>query len=292
MNPPKDKDCIGLDSFGSWTSHLQVIEMFKTDMLNVLTTVALLTVASVLDAAPMTPGEPTDGDPRRTGVDEINPARVKLLRTRPMTTFPDGDGKTVAMRALDEIITATSGPNARDKILDTGLNDLFKTLTLLSDGHEEIQPSDASPRTDRTTSPPDPQRRTEKIRLSRLSAVTGSHKQSQSDPDAREELVKMLSALEELHKLVNSTLSHRITIITRGNSNGRGTGKKNKMQVVTDGNLKATTATTIDSGGSFSPKASTDHTDPKLNGKAFKKSLPSAKKTNKRVCFWKYCSQN
>jgi len=51
---------------------------------------------------------------------------------------------------------------------------------------------------------------------------------------------------------------------------------------VTDGNLKATTATTIDSGGSFSPKASTDHTDPKLNGKAFKKSLPSAKKTNKR----------
>ncbi|XP_056114601.1 urotensin II-related peptide [Rhinichthys klamathensis goyatoka] len=263
--------------------------MYKVDMLKALTTVALLTVASVLDAAPMMPGDPdaVDGDPRRTGVDEMNPARAKLLRTRPMTTFPDGDGKTVAMRALDEIITATSSPNARDKTLDTGLNNLLKTLTLLSDGHEEIQP-----RTDRTTSSPDSQRITEK---NRLSEVTGSDKQSRSDPvtgdpDAREELVKMLSALEELHKLVNSTLSHRITIITRGNSNGRATGKKNKM-VVTDGNLKSTTATTIDGGG-ISPKASTDHMDPKLNGKAFKKSLPSAKKTNKRVCFWKYCSQN
>ncbi|XP_077051700.1 urotensin II-related peptide [Siphateles boraxobius] len=243
--------------------------MYKVDMLKVLTTVALLTVASVLDAAPMMPGEPTDGDPRRTGVDEINPARAKLLRTRPMTTFPDGDGKTVAMRALDEIITATSRPNVRDQTSDTGLNNLLKTLTLLSDGHEEILPSNGPLRTDRTTSSPNSQRITEK-----------------SDPDAREELVKMLSALEELHKLVNSTLSHRITIRTRGNSNGRGTGKKNKM-VVTDGNLKSTTATTIDSGG-ISPKASTDQMDPKLK----KKSLPSAKKTNKRVCFWKYCSQN
>ncbi|KTF89242.1 hypothetical protein cypCar_00021397, partial [Cyprinus carpio] len=75
-----------------------------------------------------------------------------------------------------------------------------------------------------------------------------------------------------------------------GNSNGRSTGKKNKMPV-TDGNMKSTTATTIDSG-EISPKASTDQMDPKLSGKAIKKSLPSAKKTNKRVCFWKYCSQN
>ncbi len=50
------------------------------------------------------------------------------------------------------------------------------------------------------------------------------------------------------------------------------------LQTVTDGNLKSTTASTIDGGG-ISPMASTDQMDPKLNGKAFKK---SAKKTNKR----------
>ncbi|XP_067260556.1 urotensin II-related peptide [Chanodichthys erythropterus] len=242
--------------------------MYKVDMLKVLTTVALLTVAS---AAPLMPGEPdafeepADGDPRRTGADEINTARAKLLRTGPMTTFPDGDGKTVVMRALDEIIAATSSPNVRDKI---GISNLLKTLTLLSDGHEEIDGHDGTPTA---------------AKQSKSDPVTG-------DPEAREELVKMLSALEELHKLMNRTLRHRITIIPRGNSNGRGSGKKNKM-VVTDGNLKSTTATTIDSGG-ISPMASTDQMDPKLNGKAFKKSLPSAKKPNKRVCFWKYCSQN
>uniref|UniRef100_A0A671T905 Uncharacterized LOC107653671 n=1 Tax=Sinocyclocheilus anshuiensis TaxID=1608454 RepID=A0A671T905_9TELE len=225
--------------------------MYKVDMLKLLTTVALLTVASVLDAAPLTPGQPDAFEEPADGGETATRIFEKLLKTRPMTTFPDGDGKTVVMRALDEIITATSNPNIRDKPLDMGVYNPLKTLTLFSDGHDEIL-------------------------LSKL--------------DAREELVKMLSALEELHKLMNNTLSHRITIITRGNGNGRNNGKKNKM-VVTDANLKSTTATTIDSGG-ISPKASTDQMDPKLNGKAFKKSLPSAKKTNKRVCFWKYCSQN
>ncbi|XP_042602729.1 uncharacterized protein LOC109078850 [Cyprinus carpio] len=290
-------------------------------MLKLLTTVALLTVTSVSDAAPLMPGqpdafeEPADGGEtgtRRTVADiQDNAARVtrifeKILKTRPMTTFPDGDGKTVVMRALDEIITATSNPNIRDKTLDTGVNNPLKTLTLLSDGHEEIPPvpgsSDGSLRIDRIISSPDSQRQTEKSGLFRLSKVIDSNKYDDTpsaaersdpitgEPGAREELLKMLSALEELHKLMNSTLSHRITIMTRGNGNGRSTGKKNKM-VVTDGNLKSTTATTIDSGW-ISPKASTDQMDPKLNGKALKKSLPSAKKTNKRVCFWKYCSQN
>ncbi|XP_073698799.1 urotensin II-related peptide [Garra rufa] len=272
--------------------------MFKVDMLKLLTTVALLTVASVLDAAPLMPGEPdafgepADGDRWRIGTDaaEENAAQAtrifeKLLKTRPMTTFPDGDGKTVVMKALDEIITVTSRPNVRDKTLDTGVNNPLKTLTILSDGHEEIR--DGSLRIDRTTSSPNSQRQTEKNRLFRLSKLIDSNKHGDTptsaeqsdpvtgDPDVREELVKMLSALEELHKLMNSTLSHRITFITR----------------VTDGNLKSTTATTIDSGG-ISPKASTEQMDSKLNGKSFKKSLPSTKKTNKRVCFWKYCSQN
>ncbi|XP_059407524.1 urotensin II-related peptide [Carassius carassius] len=289
-------------------------------MLKLLTTVALLTVTSVLDAAPLMPGqpdafeEPADGG--ETGTQRIvadiqeNAARAtrifeKLLKTRQMTIFPDGDGKTVVMRALDEIITATSNPDIRDRTSGTGVNNLLKTLTLLSDGHE-ILPApggrDRSLRIDHTTSSPDSQRQTEKSRRFRLSKVKDSNEYNepasaaqQSDPitgepGAREELVKMLSALEELHKLMNSTLSHRITIMTRGNGNGRSTGKKNKM-VVTDGSLRSTTATTIDSGG-ISPMASTDQMDPKLNGKAFKKSPPSAKRTNKRVCFWKYCSQN
>ncbi|XP_042573003.1 uncharacterized protein LOC109071361 [Cyprinus carpio] len=272
--------------------------MYKVGMLKLLTTVALLTVASVLDAAPLMPrepdafGEPADGDPQRNI--EENAAQAtrifeKLLKTRPMTTFPDGDGKTVAMKALDEIITVTSSPNIRDKTLDTGANNPLKTLTLLSDGHEEI--GDGSLRIDRMTSSPDSQRQEEKDRLFRLSKLIDSHEHSDAPSAAEQsELGKMLSALEELHKLMNSTLSHRITFITRGNSNGRSTGKKNKMPV-TDGNMKSTTATTIDSG-EISPKASTDQMDPKLSGKAIKKSLPSAKKTNKRVCFWKYCSQN
>ncbi|XP_026123913.1 uncharacterized protein LOC113106311 [Carassius auratus] len=290
-------------------------------MLKLLTTVALLTVTSVLDAAPLMPGqpdafeEPADGaetGTRRTVADiQGNAARAtrifeKLLKTRPMTIFPDGDGKTVVMRALDEIITATSNPDIRDRTSGSGVNNPLKTLTLLSDGHEEILSApggrDGSPRIDRTTSSPDSQRQTEKSRRFRLSKVNDSNEYDEpasaaersdpitGEPGAREELVKMLSALEELHKLMNSTLSHRITIMTRGNGNGRSTGKKNKM-VVTDGSLKSTTATTIDSGG-ISPMASTDQMDPKLNGKAFKKSPSSAKKTNKRVCFWKYCSQN
>ncbi len=35
--------------------------MYKVDMLTLLTTAALLTVTSVLDAAPLMPGEPADG---------------------------------------------------------------------------------------------------------------------------------------------------------------------------------------------------------------------------------------
>lgn len=139
----------------------------------------------------------------------------KLLKTRPMTTFPDGDGKTVAMKALDEIITVTSSPNIRDKTLDTGANNPLKTLTLLSDGHKEI--GDGSLRIDRMTSSPDSQRQEEKNRLFRLSKLIDSNEHSDAPSAAEQsELGKMLSALEELHKLMNSTLSHRITFITRG----------------------------------------------------------------------------
>ncbi|XP_051561682.1 urotensin II-related peptide [Myxocyprinus asiaticus] len=297
--------------------------MYKGDMLKVLTTVVLLSLAPIVDAAPLVSGEPdvfeepTDGDPWRTGADieEITAqaSRIfeKLLRTRPKTTFPDGDGKTASLRDLDEITRATSRPDVRDKPLGTGINNPLKTVTIHSDGQEEIQPStesiDGSLRMDLMTSSPDSQLQTltERNKLFRLSKVIDSEeqgdtstaaKQSKLDPDTggaatQEELVKMLSVLEKLHKLMNSTLSSRITIIPRGNGNGRSPGKKNKM-VLTDGTLKSTTATTVDGGGT-SPKASTGQMDPKLNGKVFKNSLQSTpKKSNKRVCFWKYCSQN
>ncbi|KAE8278748.1 hypothetical protein D5F01_LYC23667 [Larimichthys crocea] len=49
---------------------------------------------------------------------------------------------------------------------------------------------------------------------------------STAGPDKRAQMLKMISALEELHRMFNSTLSSRITIMPR--ANGRNSGKKNK----------------------------------------------------------------
>ncbi|XP_066511853.1 urotensin II-related peptide [Hoplias malabaricus] len=115
---------------------------------------------------------------------------------------------------------------------------------------------------------------------------------STNSPDRRKQIMKILSVLEELHRSMNSTLSSRLTIIPRSNGSGRNLGKKGKM-VVTEGSLKSTTMSYV-ARTSTSPRPSTDQADFKIaNGKAFKKSFPTTtKKTNKRVCFWKYCSQN
>uniref|UniRef100_A0A3B4ZED1 Uncharacterized protein n=1 Tax=Stegastes partitus TaxID=144197 RepID=A0A3B4ZED1_9TELE len=101
-------------------------------------------------------------------------------------------------------------------------------------------------------------------------------------PDKRAKMLKMISALEELHRAFNSTLSSRITIMPRGND----------THIVFNYFLKPTTATpaAVDSTTS---RASADVIVPSLTGRNFRKSLPpQTKKTNKRVCFWKYCSQN
>ncbi|KAI7810691.1 urotensin II-related peptide [Triplophysa rosa] len=266
-------------------------------MNKVLTAVALLTLAPGFFAAPLVPGQPdasedpTDGDnkkppdPWKTVTDEEEmTARStqildKLLKTGSMMTFPDGDGKRDFHL---EIMKATSSPHVRD----TGVNNPLKTFP----SRQQENPAASTAGDGSEDSPP----QTEDDSLFRSSAVMNSNERDEDSTAAKGgrgtqgELVKMLSALEEL---MNSTLSHRITIMPRGNGNGRNPGKKNKL-VMTEGNLKATTATTIVSGAT-SAKASTDHTDPKLNGKGFKKNLSSAsKKPNKRVCFWKYCSQN
>ncbi|CAJ1087116.1 urotensin II-related peptide [Xyrichtys novacula] len=125
---------------------------------------------------------------------------------------------------------------------------------------------------------------TEGIRVGRLRTNPGI-----TSPDKRAQMLKMISALEELHRTFNSTLSSRITIMPR--ANGRN-GRKNRLLPGVEGGLKQTTAppTALNSTAS---KTSADVIVPSLTGRNFRKSLPpQSRKTNKRVCFWKYCSQN
>uniref|UniRef100_A0A3Q3K906 Urotensin II-related peptide n=1 Tax=Monopterus albus TaxID=43700 RepID=A0A3Q3K906_MONAL len=105
-------------------------------------------------------------------------------------------------------------------------------------------------------------------------------------PDKQAQMMKMISDLEELQRTLNSTLSSRIAIIPQG---GRNAGRKPKMLPAAEGEVKPTTAPPATSD-STAPRASADVIVPSLTGRYFRKSLPP--KPNKRVCFWKYCSQN
>lgn len=106
----------------------------------------------------------------------------KLLKTASMTTFPDGE------RVLDlEIIKATRSPNVRGVPLKTFTK---RQASAARDGAFSSEVMDSTEQ-------------------------DGSRAASEGR-GTRGELVKMLSALEEFHKLINSTLSHRITIMPRG----------------------------------------------------------------------------
>ncbi|KAK7877373.1 hypothetical protein WMY93_031910 [Mugilogobius chulae] len=114
------------------------------------------------------------------------------------------------------------------------------------------------------------------------------HKPPSAGPSRREQILEMISALEEVHRSINSTLSSRLTFITR--ASGRHHGKKNRLLAVSDkaaAVLKVTTAPPAVSNSTVT------RPDTVVPGRNFKKSLPPQhKKPNKRVCFWKYCSQN
>ncbi|XP_039463421.1 urotensin II-related peptide [Oreochromis aureus] len=101
-------------------------------------------------------------------------------------------------------------------------------------------------------------------------------------------LQKMVSALEEFHRAFNRTRSSQLTIMPRVSS--RNSGGKDKVRTAAEGAVNPTTACPVllDSTAS---KASADII-PSLTGRNFRKSFPpQTKKSNKRVCFWKYCSQ-
>ncbi|XP_026014040.1 urotensin II-related peptide [Maylandia zebra] len=107
-------------------------------------------------------------------------------------------------------------------------------------------------------------------------------------PGTQAKLQKMISALEEFHRAFNRTRSSQLTIMPRVSS--RNAGGKEKVLTAAEGAVNPTTACPVllDSTAS---KASAD-VIPSLTGRNFRKSFPpQTKKTNKRVCFWKYCSQ-
>uniref|UniRef100_A0A3P8VZZ5 Urotensin II-related peptide n=1 Tax=Cynoglossus semilaevis TaxID=244447 RepID=A0A3P8VZZ5_CYNSE len=123
-------------------------------------------------------------------------------------------------------------------------------------------------------------------------AVRPKNNHDTAGPGKQAHMLKMISALEELNRTLNSTLSSRITIIPR--ANGRNGGRKHKGVKVPPSNGGDRTTTAIPAvANSTEPRVSTDAIGPSLTGRNFKKSVPPQnRKPNKRVCFWKYCSQN
>ncbi|XP_030217830.1 urotensin II-related peptide [Gadus morhua] len=110
-----------------------------------------------------------------------------------------------------------------------------------------------------------------------------------SSPDKSIQILRMISRLDELYRTINGTLSRRIAFMPR--ANGRTSAKKNKVVPAPEAVLKLTTAPPMETVGT-APRASTDNVIPSMTGRSSKKSNPPPKKSNKRVCFWKYCSQN
>ncbi|XP_056287433.1 translation initiation factor IF-2-like [Pseudoliparis swirei] len=188
--------------------------------------------------------------------------------------------------------------------------------------------------------------------------ITAGHKAGRlrtgpgtAGPDKRAQMLKMISALEEMDRALHSTLSSRISLLPR--ANGRNSGRRNKVPPGPEGGVKppgpeggvkppgpeggvkppgpeggvkppgpeggvkppgpeggvkppgpeggvkppgpegGVKPTTVAPAAVDSTVSRASGIVPSLTGRSFKKSIgPQTKKTNKRVCFWKYCSQN
>ncbi|XP_026874301.2 urotensin II-related peptide isoform X1 [Electrophorus electricus] len=304
--------------------------MQKGGLLRLLAVVTLLILAPDVDAAPLISEEPDlrqvpsslnggdqkPPDPWTSGPDfqemtaTVSP--VHLLWMGPVKTYSDSYEKREPRKTSDRPAKATNSPSYLVKTLAV-TNSLGKKLktareTINSDGFKKTIQVDRHSTIDPVTGKMEGYATMEESSLHKqlTPVTTNSNKQDKamrparrakmnlatSSPDRREKIAKLLSTLEEIHRSMNSTWYSHIAIIPKGNSNNGSLGKKRKM-AVTDRNLKSTTVSSVVSSATSS-KASTVDAEPKhLNGKVFKKSLPSTtKKTNKRVCFWKYCSQN
>ncbi|XP_072557071.1 urotensin II-related peptide isoform X2 [Paramormyrops kingsleyae] len=108
--------------------------------------------------------------------------------------------------------------------------------------------------------------------------------------DRREKILKMLASLEDLQRSINKTRRSKITLIPRG---VRGPGKKSKGGISDEAMRTTTTAPPVDNCSTTSQQSDNVNERHSQGGKGHKKATPQAgKKPNKRVCFWKYCSQN
>uniref|UniRef100_A0A8C5HUY3 Urotensin II-related peptide n=1 Tax=Gouania willdenowi TaxID=441366 RepID=A0A8C5HUY3_GOUWI len=112
-----------------------------------------------------------------------------------------------------------------------------------------------------------------------------------AEPNEPAKIRRIITALEELQKAFNSTVSSHVSTLPRARS--RNSGRNSKLPLAAaEGVAKPTTAAPI-TGNAGTSRAIADILIPSLTGRNFRKTLPSlTKKTNKRVCFWKYCSQN